>query len=484
MSYFNIKDYNNNIQTALNLAKNNGGGTVFVPDGTYDIAQTLEIFEGTHLKLSHNAVFRKTGIFSPMLLNGRKNSDKFTLYNGNSNITVEGGTFDARGSVYRARSSEIMFMHCKNIKIKDVNFINNYDSHAIELNSTKNGRVINCNFTGATVVRLTEYIQLDLAVSSSSFPHLGFYDGTACDNILVQGCVFNGGSRGVGSHSGVAGKPHRNIRIADNHFENMEGQAVRGYDWSDVIVSGNIFKNVGSGVECRAHEQSVENWTVTGNSLVNANRLGHGVFFTQEGNYKIFNAIVSDNIFDDCETDSIYARYLSYSVISNNIIKNSGRDGIMIRDEGRDVIVDGNSIVNSGRDGIYLYAGVFRSTVSNNRVQDAGRHGININSSDHTSVTNNSIYTPSDIGIYITATSRYCNISSNKVVNGGSTGRIYASSNCHNLLVSNNYLSGGSAPRIYITNACQSPYISENYIHSGTIYAGHSGAKISNNFFY
>nr|QRZ17766.1 hypothetical protein JUJ52_18785 [Virgibacillus sp. AGTR] len=55
---FDIRSYDNDIQSALTACYNAGGGTVFVPDGLYEITETLEIYANTHLLLSHNAVLK------------------------------------------------------------------------------------------------------------------------------------------------------------------------------------------------------------------------------------------------------------------------------------------------------------------------------------------------------------------------------------------------------------------------------------------
>lgn len=117
--------------------------------------------------------------------------------------------------------------HCRNIVIENLTFHNQYGSHYIELNSSQNVIVRNCNFwrfrdyKGDTYKEAINIDGTDYAVNG--FNHVwSKHDKTVCQNIEITNCKFTDLGTAIGSHTYVANQGqqcyHTNIRITDNVF--------------------------------------------------------------------------------------------------------------------------------------------------------------------------------------------------------------------------------------------------------------------------
>ena len=477
----NVKDYGavgdgvtddtEAIQSALDHIQSNSGGTLFFPDGVYKVHNTLEVFQGTKMLLSHRAVIERGSAYSPMFLNGRRD-DQYTLYNGQGNILIEGGTIDGGGNI-NSRASEIMFAHARNITIKEINFINNYDSHSIEINSIYGVKIVNCTFSQYSGERLTEAIQIDLMISSDAFPHMGIYDNTPCQDVLVQGCSFLSTSRGVGTHSAVTGFPATNIRIIGNHFENLEGQAVRGFDWNDVVVSGNTMINCGEGVEIRSTQQDSCGWTVANNIINGSHRLGHAISVTEDNGYSAHNVTIVGNSCDGNNGNTFYFRNATKMNITGNTLSNGNASSMWFTGEVNRITINGNTIdqTKSGR-GISFEGGAMsRISITNNTVDTTASFGIALYKINHGIIAKNYVRNTGNFGIYLTDNTDYVNVTGNKVF--GSSGiHIRLSAGANNNLVKGNHIHGDHNEAVGITSTCDNNAVIGNMARGRTISGG------------
>lgn len=237
------------IQNAIDAVSASGGGTVFIPKGTYNINTTLRIKSYVKILCDADAVIKRAADISALVVNSTL---AVTAYNGDKFWEIDGGIWDSAGATYPSEHTTIAFGHCQNVTIKNATFRNIKDAHFIEINSSNHAKVLNCVFTDYTGT--TEQLQIDMAMDNVRFPWSEAngtpttYDNTVCDEILISGNVFINGVRGVGSHSFVTGFTHKNIKIVDNHFENLSLEAIRGLNYEGVLIEGNSFKNCQMGV--------------------------------------------------------------------------------------------------------------------------------------------------------------------------------------------------------------------------------------------
>nr|WP_241265629.1 right-handed parallel beta-helix repeat-containing protein [Streptomyces boncukensis] len=246
------------IQTALNAARDTGGGVVLVPPGTYRLVTLpLRIYRNTHLRCLPGARMVRAAAVT-VLLNGDA-GQQHGGYSGHGDISVEGGVWDMHGTVVTPANVCISIGHAERVTVRDVTVLDVPGYHAIEFNSTKTGRVLNCNFLGYTDPGgrdFSEAVQLDLAKGPAYFGGFGPYDDTPCADILIDGCTFGPSGtrgttswpRGIGSHSASPDKQHRDVRVTNSRFEGCTQYAIVAYTWENVVIEGVQMRDCGGGI--------------------------------------------------------------------------------------------------------------------------------------------------------------------------------------------------------------------------------------------
>jgi hypothetical protein len=356
--YYNVKDYGATgngttddaatIQAAIAAAVTAGGGTVYVPYGTYKINSELEI-TGSNIKILLNpgATIRRGSSGMQYMLKNFNSSYAPTVYGGRMNITIEGGVWDADGATISAACTVIVFAHSAWVTVRDVQIINVPDWHAIEINSTYTARITNCKFFGFRVVtagrEMSEAVQIDLAVNSASLPGIGAgaYDNTPCFNILVEGCSVSsygvsglgGFGKLVGSHAAVDTFEHENIRVIGNFLELCNDYGVAAYNWNNAVIANNQFNFCNGGVLIEiptACTTDLERFVIQGNTFFWGGTINNGT-------------AVKDKLIETRLTGTGVMRSVS---ICNNQIKNFVNVRAIYLSTTSDVVCQGNSIRN------------------------------------------------------------------------------------------------------------------------------------------
>ncbi|ADE43463.1 tail spike protein [Streptomyces phage phiSASD1] len=396
------------IQLALNDARDRGGAWVLVPPGTYLLGATLRIYGNTRLTLMQGAEFQRNH-GGTMLLNGDP-GQAYGGYTGHSNIIVEGGLWNMRGTTAGMTSSALCmaFGHATNLSVTDLEIRDVPGYHGIEFNSTKHGTIRNCRFRGYVDPGGRDYseaVQLDLAKSSAVFGGFGPYDNTPTEDVAVTGCYFGASGtagttawpRGIGSHSATIQRWHRRIRISDCAFEGVLQYGVSAYNWEDVTITGNTFVKCGSGVRIRSviktdvndtvnasgvqtnESQTMRNITVTGNTFRYGQAYDNAIIAQGEVNTgTILNLAIVGNTIDGTTGDQsgIRLNYASRVTVGDNVVANVA--GTAISTENQD-----NTVLNG------------------NVIWAAGAHGITMVSSDNSDILGNHIRDPANSGILV-----------------------------------------------------------------------------------
>ena len=346
-------------QSAFDAIRDAGRGTVFVPKGTYIITSTLRIYANTTIWLDDHAVVKRAFV-GGLFMNGEfGNANYASGYDGDGNIFVHGGTIDMNGENYQPSDPSshggggFYIAHAQNVRFENVKFRGIYNSHYIEINSSKNVRIINCWFRDGITAGpyLYEAVQFDFA-GESQFPAYGAYDHTTCDDIVVMGCTFENVHSGVGSHSsafnGQEEVLHKNIRIIGNLFINTDSSAIRVQSWDKAIISKNqIYQSGLSGIVVYGSREIV----ISENEIDTTVQHGVGVSMITVDSTPIRSSEV---------------------VVSGNIIKNAGFSGVRGVST-KNLTVRDNRILGASERGIYCNQTTTGLLVFNNYIEGASQ---------------------------------------------------------------------------------------------------------------
>lgn len=208
------------IQNALDSLKNTGG-IIFFPKGTYSIKSSLIFYSHQTLWFENGAILLDTTTSLNNIM--RSYCDSITTeYNGTHDVVIYGGIFDGSGHYHN--NTLIGMVHAKNITIENCTFRNSVAGyHNIEINSSCNVKVINCDHEGAQRnTSNAELIQIDV-VGSTTYPWDDVNDdGTSCKYVEISGCYFHNDtvSPAVGCHNGSSSF----INIHDNVFDGFTSE--------------------------------------------------------------------------------------------------------------------------------------------------------------------------------------------------------------------------------------------------------------------
>lgn len=190
------------IQSALD-SLSTSGGIIFFPKGTYLLTSSI-VFYSNQTLWFENATLLQGAAINNLLIS--KCASDVTGYNGTHDCLIYGATFD--GGSYETNNTLAGIVHSKNIIFQNCTFKNAYGTwHNLEINSSYNCKVINCDFEGSRKTSENGcMIQVDSINSSSTWPwdgNRGQIDNTVSKHIEIYGCYFHNDtvSPAIGNHS-------------------------------------------------------------------------------------------------------------------------------------------------------------------------------------------------------------------------------------------------------------------------------------------
>lgn len=436
--------------------------TVNIPAGTYRLNKILYVHSNTTIKAAKGAKLIKQKKYGAML-EAKLTNDKGG-YNGNHDITIIGGTWDSTpclGGTANATET-LRFIHCTNIKIQDAVICNVPDgSHLITFAGVKNGEVSNCEFYGygkntktgyLTATMPKEAIHLDVVHSDREVPSEQdvYYDDLTNDTITVKNCKFHEFSRGVGTHTAVAGKMHNRVVIENNEFYNLSDSAVRLYNYTNSAVRNNRIRDSVEGIFVYTYIQSTDpnaynkpnygsvaalpknyNITVSGNTIKNIkgdnDTWGDGIRVLGASSRPLTGVKIQNNTVSGCDRYGIWATAAPNLTVNNNQINNTKQDAIVLKDKSNSSVIKANKISSSKEDAVSVYQSS-RVAVEANTVTSPKRHGILISKSVRATVKENRINKPGGNGVFVNTKSSYADISGNMVSDSKENGIALTSS--------------------------------------------------------
>ena len=443
------------IQSALNKARDNGGGTVYVPSRLYELDNELIIYSNTTLFSELGTKYLRTEK-GYMLINGDRDKN-YSKYNGNGNIHIINGEFDGNGHDLDVKTgSNIVIAHADNVIIENV-IVSNANSHHIEINSSKNVTVKNSKFLGIRDNLLyVEAIQLDLS-TEGGFNAFGEHDNTPCENIYIYDNYFgksnetNAIQRAIGTHATRIGAFMKNVYIENNVIDGSRDFAIQLLSYDTCHIKNNVFKDCAGGIIMYPVDPSNTKHMID----------IYGNPTTQVQNTK--NVLIENNTFNDIHTKQVVYSY-GRKEINNELI-----------------IVKGNKVINSTNNkGMFLFNYTKDLELANNDFNNTNNTNMSLNEVKRFSIINNRIFkSDSYAGIRLQDNTTEGVIKGNILEECGGHG-IEINNKCHNNIIDSNIIRScnGNNSTDYSYNGI--------YVHSDCVYLIFSNNifRTFNNFVY
>lgn len=247
------------IQSALDALKDTGG-IIYFPQGTYRLNTNVLFYSNQTLWFENGAKLLQGASIDNLLMSYCGND--VGEYNGTHDCVIYGAVFD--GGTYTTNNTLVGIVHCKNITFENCTFKNAYGKwHNLEINSSYNVKVINCDFEGSRKNHEDGcMIQIDAINNTNTWPwnNRGLVDNTASKYVEICNSIFhdNSYSPAIGNHSQVA---DYYTRIHDNVFDGLTSSrgAINFLTMSNTDIYSNTFngctKGIGSGgTSCYIYE--------------------------------------------------------------------------------------------------------------------------------------------------------------------------------------------------------------------------------------
>ena len=421
-----VSDDRQAIQDTIDAAaKGLGGGKVYFPEGTYLVKEIVFLRSHTHLEVhekatilnginikNHPSIVFMTGLFTD-------DGDQVE-WEPTEDISYSGGTIDMNGALNEERtkaknlplinsSGAFAIGNSKNVTISNVTFKDSYQGHAIQIAGSKNVLVDNSRFLGQALPKTMkdgqiiskESIQIE-PLTRKGFPYALNDNGQKSENVTIQNSYFGKSEKSgelvtaIGTHYQTATTENpSNIKILNNHFDNMMYAGVRFTGFTDILIKGNRFDK-------KTKEESVH-YRENGAALVNAysyknvkDILDLNKHVTITGN--VFNIADSNTKAIRVAKDSAdYLGKVTDITVTKNIIRNNSKNTKqpnieMLRVS--DNLVVSDNIISGGKDGIVIEESAGSITVLNNQLSNLTGNPVSLLKTDFngtSSDTNNSV---------------------------------------------------------------------------------------------
>ena len=258
------------IQSALD-ALQTSGGIVFFPKGTYLIKSGLIFYSDQTLLFESGATILQGAAINNLLMSYCAAGT--TGYNGTHDCLIYGATFD--GGAFELNNTLVGIIHSKNITFERCTFKNAYGTwHDMEINSSYNCKVINCDFEGSRKTSSNAcLIQIDSIDNDATWPwtNRGEIDGTVSKFIDISGTIFHDDavSPAIGNHSQTK---IEYVKIHDCLFVGLTTTRAAVAFLSSYYV--DIFDNTFVGCTTICDDRSGSLWTCHDNRIDGATSVG------------------------------------------------------------------------------------------------------------------------------------------------------------------------------------------------------------------
>ncbi len=408
--------------TNLNNALN-GGNVKIILEGDFKIDYyRLPVYSNTTIDAT-NATIEQMKAGAGILRNdGGKGG-----YDSLSNVKVIGGKWI--GSLADSDGySTFFFQHANNIVLENVEFVNNYNGHHLELAGVKDITIKNCIFGGTYKGEdEKEAIQLEICHKDSAPTFTTPLDSTANDGITVTGCTITF-PRGVGNHRIVEDCWNKNLTVSNCKFD-VKYCAVGAYSIVGLNVNNNtiackkdtpidvttLSKSTDAdyiGYNKKTKTSKNYGINISGNNISSSNV--YGIMVTGAENRIIEGAVISNNTISSTKKSGVYVRYANGSTISGNTITSTTENGVFL-DNSNSCTVQNNTIGSVKTHGVLVSGSTGAKVIGNSISNVAKNNGVTVQtSSTSAKIEGNTIDTINSIGVSVLS-SKKVTIKDNKI---------------------------------------------------------------------
>ncbi|WP_298646600.1 glycosyl hydrolase family 28-related protein [uncultured Granulicatella sp.] len=381
-----VTDDHEAMQAAIDAASQGlGGGKLYFPEGTYLVKKMVQLKSNIDIRLHDDATIvnginfqgRPSIVFmtGPFINGGDK-----IFWEPTENISFTGGTIDMNGALNEegTKPKNLPFINSSggfaignssNVTIRNVTFKDSYQGHAIQIAGSKNVLVDQSRFLGQALPKTIkdnamitkESIQIE-PMTRKGFPYALNETGVKSENVTIQNSYFGKSDKSgelvtaIGTHyQAVTTQNPSNIKILNNHFDNLVYSGIRFTGFTDIVIKDNVFDK-------KTKEESVR-YREDGGALVNA--------FSYKNTEDVLDlnkkVVITNNRFNikDPKTQAIrvardseeYLGKVKDIEVTNNIINNQAQDSevpsIELLRISDGLTVSGN-VINGGKDGIVI----------------------------------------------------------------------------------------------------------------------------------
>jgi polygalacturonase len=407
------------INAALDAAAAQSAVTL-LPPGDYAVGSRIIFPAGARVVGYGATIHRKAGL-GTLAVNWVTGDTTTTGYEGPSNITLEGITFDAHGDTQTSNPANVVgFGHCKNIRIIGCTFRRTSGYHALELNAVDGAYVENCRFEGFSEVGgLTEKeaLQIDCATPGD----YGAADNTPAKNVTIIGCVFEGYAAVPAHHTAIGGHTapsgfYDNITVIGCTITNPTVRGINAYYWRGSTILNCTVTFTGTGV------QGIRSPNADALSIIGCRVAGPGAGHTTQGITVSTSSANCKAI--ACHVTGVDTAYYAGTGSTGFVVEGCTSyrtigPGVLI-DGANDSLVSGNNLLGAGYTAgttgtIRVTGSAARVSISGNRCRP---HGAGTEASAAVSINAGStdawVFGNDFLGM-VTATSGTVNTTSNRV---------------------------------------------------------------------
>ena len=394
-----ITDDQEAIQKAIDAATQGlGGGKLYFPEGIYLVKKIIQLKSNIDIRLDDKATIlnginfkdRPSIVFmtGPFINGGDK-----IFWEPTENISFSGGTIDMNGVLNEDGSKPknlplinssggFAIGNSTNVTIRNVTFKDSFQGHAIQIAGSKNVLVDQSRFLGQALPKTIkdnamitkESIQIE-PMTRKGFPYALNETGVKSENVTIQNSYFGKSEKSgelvtaIGTHyQAITTQNPSNIKILNNHFDNMIYAGICFTGFTDILIKGNRFDKKVKGESVHYREN--------GAALINAFSYKN-VKDELDLNKKV---VITENTFyiSDPKTKAIrvakdsaeYLGKVSDITVTKNVINNNSKEteqpNIELLRVSDNLVVSENSIFG-GKEGIVIEDSKGKITVLNNQ---------------------------------------------------------------------------------------------------------------------
>ena len=415
-----VTDDHEAMQAAIDAASQGlGGGKLYFPEGTYLVKKMVQLKSNIDIRLHDDATIvnginfqgRPSIVFmtGPFINGGDK-----IFWEPTENISFTGGTIDMNGALNEegTKPKNLPFINSSggfaignssNVTIRNVTFKDSYQGHAIQIAGSKNVLVDQSRFLGQALPKTIkdnamitkESIQIE-PMTRKGFPYALNETGVKSENVTIQNSYFGKSDKSgelvtaIGTHyQAITTQNPSNIKILNNHFDNLVYSGIRFTGFTDIVIKDNVFDK-------KTKEESVR-YREDGRALVNA--------FSYKNTEDVLDlnkkVVITNNRFNikDPKTQAIrvardseeYLGKVKDIEVTNNIINNQAQDSkvpsIELLRISDGLTVSGN-VINGGKDGIVINNSTGSITAIDNSFSNLTGNSISLlNSGDYGNIS-------------------------------------------------------------------------------------------------